>query len=62
MIPLNGKLGNRQIPRNAGLGIKPVSKTGSQRHIQKAIQHAIKLSGNKSQVPLVHKGNILIFT
>ena len=40
VIPANGKLGKRQIPK-AGIGIKPVSKHGSQRHIRKAIQHAL---------------------
>ncbi len=62
VIPANGKLGNRQIPEEAGIGIKPVSKTGSQRHIRKAIQHAIRLEGSKRHVTLVHKGNIMKFT
>ncbi len=62
LIPANGKLGNRQIPKEAGIGIKPVSKHGSQRHIRKAIQHALKLEGQKRHVTLVHKGNIMKFT
>jgi isocitrate dehydrogenase len=45
---------------NVGIGIKPVSKQGSQRLIVSAIQFAIK-EGRKS-VTLVHKGNIMKFT
>ena len=62
VIPSNGKLGNRQIPAGSGIGIKPVSKKGSQRHIEKAIQHAMRLKGSKRHVTLVHKGNIMKFT
>ncbi len=43
-----------------GIGIKPVSKIGSQRLIRSAIEYAVK---NKSKsVTLVHKGNIMKFT
>lgn len=62
VIPANGKLGNRRIPDGSGIGIKPVSKHGSQRHIRKAIQHALRLEGSKRHVTLVHKGNIMKFT
>ncbi len=62
VIPANKKLGDRQIPESSGIGIKPVSKTGSQRHIRKAIQHALRLEGKKRHVTLVHKGNIMKFT
>ena len=62
VIPANGKLGKRQIPEGSGIGIKPVSKHGSQRHIRKAIKHALRLEGNKRHVTLVHKGNIMKFT
>ena len=62
VIPANGKLGKRQIPEGSGIGIKPVSKHGSQRHIRKAIQHALRLEGSKRHVTLVHKGNIMKFT
>ena len=62
VIPANGKLGNRRIPAGSGIGIKPVSKFGSQRHIRKAIQHALRLEGDKRHVTLVHKGNIMKFT
>ncbi len=62
VIPSNGKLGQRKIPKRSGIGIKPVSKSGSQRHIRKAIQHGLRLEGNKRHVTLVHKGNIMKFT
>ena len=62
IIPNSSKLKNRTLPKSAGIGIKPVSKFGSQRHIRKAIEHAKKLSGKKRHVTLVHKGNIMKFT
>ena len=62
IIPNSPKLKNRSLPKNAGIGIKPVSKFGSQRHIRKAIEHAKKLSEGKRHVTLVHKGNIMKFT
>ena len=40
VIPSSEKLKNRFIPSGSGIGIKPVSKNGSQRHIRKAIDHA----------------------
>ena len=43
-----------------GIGIKPVSKLGSQRLIYAAIEYAIK--HNRKTVNLVHKGNIMKFT
>ena len=43
-----------------GIGIKPVSKLGSQRLIYAAIDHAIR--HNRKSVNLVHKGNIMKFT
>ena len=45
---------------DAGLGIKPISPFGSKRLIRKAIQYAI--DNNRSNVTLVHKGNIMKFT
>ena len=62
VIPKSDKLKNRVLPKSAGIGIKPVSKEGSQRHIRKAIEHAKKLKGDKKHVTLVHKGNIMKFT
>ena len=62
VIPSSRKLKNRQISKGSAIGIKPVSKKGSQRHIKRAIQHALKLEGKKRHVTLVHKGNIMKFT
>lgn len=47
-------------PVMVGIGIKPVSKLGSQRLIYAAIEHAIQ--NNRASVTLVHKGNIMKFT
>ena len=62
LIPNTPEHGNKQIPLDSGIGIKPISKTGSQRLIKKAIQHALTLPPNKQQVTLVHKGNIMKYT
>ncbi len=62
VIPSSESIKSRRIPHGSGIGIKPVSKTGSQRHIRKAIQHALTLEGKKRHVTLVHKGNIMKFT
>jgi isocitrate dehydrogenase len=59
---LQHELGARGIrfPASSGIGIKPVSKEGSQRLIRKAIQYAV--DNDRSSVTLVHKGNIMKFT
>ena len=49
-----------RFPETSGIGIKPVSKEGSERLIRKAIQFAI--DNGRSSVSLVHKGNIMKFT
>ena len=49
-----------RFPASSGIGIKPVSKEGSQRLIRKAIQYAIE--NDRVSVTLVHKGNIMKFT
>jgi len=49
-----------RFPETSGIGIKPVSKEGSERLIRAAIVYAIE-HGRKS-VTLVHKGNIMKFT
>jgi isocitrate dehydrogenase len=45
---------------DCGIGIKPVSKEGSQRLVRKAIQYAI--DNDRDSVTLVHKGNIMKYT
>jgi isocitrate dehydrogenase len=45
---------------NVGIGIKPISKEGTERLVKKAIDYAI--DNNRSSVTLVHKGNIMKFT
>lgn len=54
------KVSKIRFPEHCGIGIKPVSKEGSQRLIYKALQYAIE--NNKPSVTLVHKGNIMKFT
>jgi isocitrate dehydrogenase len=49
-----------RFPQTSGIGIKPVSKEGSERLIRSAIEFAIQ--HNKPSVTLVHKGNIMKFT
>ena len=49
-----------RFTENCGIGIKPVSKEGTQRLVRKAIQYAI--DNNRDSVTLVHKGNIMKFT
>ena len=49
-----------RFPSSSGLGIKPVSKEGSQRLIRKAINYAV--DENRRSVTLVHKGNIMKYT
>jgi isocitrate dehydrogenase len=49
-----------EIRRDSGIGIKPVSETGSKRLIRAAIDYAVKRK--RSSVTLVHKGNIQKFT
>jgi isocitrate dehydrogenase len=59
---LQTELGVREIrfPASSGIGIKPVSREGSQRLVRKAIQHCIER--DFESVTLVHKGNIMKFT
>lgn len=49
-----------RFPEHCGIGIKPVSKEGTQRLVRTAIQYAI--DNHKDSVTLVHKGNIMKFT
>ncbi|MGH9416843.1 MAG: isocitrate dehydrogenase (NADP(+)) [Terriglobales bacterium] len=50
----------KSVRQDSGIGIKPVSITGSQRLVRQAIRHAIEQA--KTTVTLVHKGNIQKFT
>jgi isocitrate dehydrogenase len=49
-----------RFPASSGIGIKPVSREGSERLIRKAIQYCVER--DQSSVSLVHKGNIMKFT
>jgi isocitrate dehydrogenase len=62
LIPATPEHGKKQIPLDAGIGIKPISKTGTQRLVRRAIKHALRLPQKKQQVTLVHKGNIMKYT
>src|SRR3954466_16155088 len=48
------------LPPHSGVGIKPVSITGSKRLVRAALQYAVRR--NRKSVTLVHKGNIQKFT
>src|SRR4029077_11738939 len=54
------KGGKKQVRLDSGVGIKPISVSGTKRLVRMAIKHALE-SGRKS-VTLVHKGNIQKFT
>lgn len=49
-----------RFPDTSGIGIKPVSKEGTERLVRKALQYAI--DNDKPSLTLVHKGNIMKFT
>ena len=49
-----------RFPENCGIGIKPVSKEGTERLVRRAIQYAI--DQDLPSVTIVHKGNIMKFT
>jgi len=49
-----------RFPDFCGIGVKPVSKEGTQRLVDKAIQYAI--ANDRDSVTFVHKGNIMKFT
>ena len=50
----------RRIRPDSGIGIKPMSRTGTRRLVIKAIEYAIE--NDKKSVTLVHKGNIMKYT
>ncbi|HBT74132.1 MAG TPA: NADP-dependent isocitrate dehydrogenase [Lysinibacillus sp.] len=59
---LQTEFGVNQIrfPETSGIGVKPVSKEGTERLVRSAIEYAIK--HKRPSVTLVHKGNIMKFT
>jgi isocitrate dehydrogenase len=59
---LTGEMGVKKIrfPGTSGIGIKPVSREGTERLVRKAIQYAI--ANKRKSVTLVHKGNIMKYT
>lgn len=50
----------KDVPPNSALGIKPMSRRGTERLVRRAIQYALKRG--LPSVTLVHKGNIMKFT
>ena len=50
----------KHIDLSAGIGIKPMTKAGSERLIRRAIQYAV--DNHRRSVTLMHKGNIMKFT
>ena len=59
---LQDEMGVRKIrfPETSSIGIKPVSREGTERLVRKAIEYAI--ANGRESVTLVHKGNIMKFT
>ncbi len=49
-----------RFPATSGIGIKPVSRDGTERLVRKALQYAI--DNDRDSVTIVHKGNIMKFT
>ena len=49
-----------RFPKTSGIGIKPVSREGTERLVRKAIQYAV--DNDKPSVTIVHKGNIMKYT
>jgi isocitrate dehydrogenase len=56
---INSNFG-KNIRKDSGIGIKPVSEFGSKRLVRKAIEYALK--NRRKSVTLVHKGNIMKYT
>ncbi len=59
---LKAEMGVKKIrfPESSAIGIKPVSREGSERLIRKALRYAV--DNHRPSVTLVHKGNIMKFT
>jgi isocitrate dehydrogenase len=56
---LRNKLGKR-VREDSGIGIKPISATGSKRLVRKALEYCV--AQQRTDLTLVHKGNIMKFT
>ena len=54
------KVSKIRFPETSGIGIKPVSREGTERLVRKAIQYAVE--NQRKSVTLVHKGNIMKYT
>ncbi|MHC5251875.1 NADP-dependent isocitrate dehydrogenase [Listeria kieliensis] len=51
---------NIRFPETSGIGVKPISKEGTERLVRSAVEYALK--EKRKSVTLVHKGNIMKFT
>jgi isocitrate dehydrogenase len=60
VISFLNKTMKTKIRSDSGIGIKPISVTGTKRLVRKAIKYAIE--NNRKSVTLVHKGNIMKYT
>ncbi|MGQ3685960.1 MAG: isocitrate dehydrogenase (NADP(+)) [Candidatus Loosdrechtia sp.] len=60
LIAFIGKELGKNIRKDSGIGIKPISVTGTKRLVSRAIQYAI--DRKRRSVTLMHKGNIMKFT
>jgi isocitrate dehydrogenase len=60
MIEILEKEFHAHVRPDSGIGVKPISETGSKRLVRKAIQYAIR--NHRKSVTLVHKGNIMKYT
>jgi isocitrate dehydrogenase len=54
------KVTSIRFPESSGIGIKPISKDGTERLVRKALQYAI--DNKRKSLTIVHKGNIMKFT
>ena len=60
LIDLVRQEADREIRADSGIGLKPISRTGTSRLVRMAIEYA--LDHKRKSVTLVHKGNIMKFT
>src|SRR5438034_1043464 len=60
MIEILEKEFQTRVRADSGIGVKPISETGSKRLVRKAIRYAIE--NRRKSVTLVHKGNIMKYT